>query len=269
MRLYVANWLILSIVSLTTIVGVTRRFFSISNTFENAFYVIYVFLIAQNSLVLFSGSIEICLVVERILYLLPRRYSRIKFVGFKKFFFILLTVCILANTSGIVLFQPTFFDIRLDATNPFRIWYIVASAFSSSQAGRVLIYLGYLIRDVLPVVFNIVFNSFSIYLVRRYVQNKQRITALTTGVNTHLENFDRKQTYIALVMSTFSLLEHILYIISYVLYFFSYYELTNFTYIVALLFIAIKHILTFFILLALNSLFRNEVKIFFKLAPRG
>jgi hypothetical protein len=111
----------------------------------------------------------------------------------------------------------------------------------------------------------IVLNCLSVYLVMQYLKNKQRIRAATTTTtaNSYMENFDRKQTYIAMVMSTFSLLEHMLYITSYVLYFFYFYELSYFIYISALLFVAIKHFLIFFILLALNNLFRNQVKQFF------
>ena len=112
----------------------------------------------------------------------------------------------------------------------------------------------------------IVINSLSVYLVRKYVKNKQRIRAATTTANSNLVNFDHKQTYVALVMSVFSLFEHILYIASYVLYFVNNYDLSTVVYVVALLFIALKHLLIFFILILFNNLFRNEVKHFFRLS---
>ena len=66
-------------------------------------------------------------------------------------------------------------------------------------------------------------------------------------------------------MVTFSFLEHILYIAVYVLYFFYHYGLANTVFAFALFFIAFKHLLFFILLLAFNDLFRNEVKIIFKL----
>jgi hypothetical protein len=106
---------------------------------------------------------------------------------------------------------------------------------------------------------NLLINSLSVYLVGKYLKNKQKITASSA----HMVNFDRKQTYIALIMSTVSLLEHILYIISYIL-FFSDYNLPALVYVLAFLFMAIKHSLVFFVLLGLNNLFRDGVKHFFK-----
>ena len=89
MRLYVANCLILSLLGLTTIISATHRFFSITNTYEAVLFSNCVGWFASNSLILFSSCLEMCLVVERVLYLLPKGYSRIKIVSFKKFFFIL------------------------------------------------------------------------------------------------------------------------------------------------------------------------------------
>ena len=101
--------------------------------------------------------------------------------------------------------------------------------------------------------------------MRKYVKHKQRIRAATTTASSELARFDRKQTYLALVMNTFSLVEHILYITSYALYFVYSYEMSSLLYIIALLFISIKHFLIFFVLLAFNKLFRAEVFNCFKI----
>ena len=103
-------------------------------------------------------------------------------------------------------------------------------------------------------------NFISIYLVRRYVRNKQKIRATTASASSHLIKFDRKQTYIALVMNTTSLIEHMLYITSYFLFYIYEFDLSTLIFVIALLFIAIKHLFTFFILFGFNNLFRNEVK---------
>ena len=255
MRLYVVNCLILSALSLTTILPFTRRFLSFSNTYEAAVYGNYAFWFIVNSLTLYSSCIEICLVVERILYLLPGRFTRMKFLGFKTFFFFLFILSFLVNVPGIFLFEPAFGDVQLDEKTNFRVWYIGYTSFSFSLAGQIF---GYIFRDILPMIFNIGLNSLSIYLVRNYVKNKQRLTAATIN-NSEMANFDRKQTYVALGMSTFSLLEHILIISSYVLFFINNYDLSNLLLALGLLLIAIKHALIFFVLLLFNSLFRNEV----------
>ena len=256
MRLYVVNCMILSLVSLTTVLANTRQFFTITNSFEASFYSNYIFFPAQNSLILFSGCIEICLVVERMLYLLPRTFKRIKLIRFRLFFFGLFTLCLAVNILGVFLFEPTFAEIQLDEKTTFRIWYVGLANFYFSLAGQIVNYFEYVLRDVLPMTLNIIINSLSIYTVGKYVRDKQKITA----ANSHMLNFDRKQTYIALIMSTFSLLEHMLYIGSFVSFFYYYLDLSNLFYACGLLFISIKHFLIFFILLIFNSLFRNEVK---------
>ena len=260
MRLYVANCLVLSFMSLTSILAITRRFFSIANTYEATIFSIYVFLTSVNILILFSSCIEICLVVERILYLLPRGFKKIKLVNFKTFFSILFIFCVLINITGVFLFEPAFADIQLDEKTTFRLWYVALTNFSYTLNGQVLNFVGYFFRDVLPMTLKIILNALSIYLVGKYVRNKRRLRTATTTVNSELVSFDRKQTYIALVMSIFSLFEHILYIISYVLYFVSYYELSNFLYNFAFLLIYIKHFLIFFILFIFNNLFRNAMR---------
>ena len=264
MRLYVANCAILSVVSFTTIIPFTRRFFSITNTYEASVYGICVFWFIGNSLILFSSCIEICLVVERILYLLPRRFKRIKLMGFYKFFCIQFVICILVNVPGIFLFEPAFADTQLDQKTLFRIWYFGPTAFSSSLTGQILNYLGYFFRDILPMALKIIFNSLSIYLVGKYVKNKQRIRAASSS---ELVNFDRKQTYIAIIMNIFSLLEHLLNVTYYVLYFINSYDLCTLVYVVALFCIALKHLLIFFVLLLFNNLFRNEIGNLFRYAP--
>ena len=265
-RLYVVNCLILSLLSLTTILVFTRRFFVITNRYEGVFYGIYIFFTAQNSFFLFSSCIEICLVVERILYLLPTYFRRVKLLSFNNFFIILFINCILVNLTGIFLSEPSFVDVQLNANSSlFRIWYFGPTSFSYSTTGVILNYLGYIFRDFITMTLNIILNLLSVVLVRKYVQNKQKIRAATTASSSDLANFDRKQTYIALLMSTFSLLEHVLYIISYFLFFINYFDLCTLVYAFALLFIALKHAVIFFVLFAFNNLFRNAVKKFFNL----
>ena len=263
MRLYVANCLILSVTGLTTIIGASHRFFSITNTYEAVYYTFFLVFIA-NILILYSSSIEICLIVERILYFLPKRFKKIKLIGFKKFFFILLMLCMLANLPSMFLFETAFEDVQLDTNKQFRIWYIGITAFSQTSTGQILNYIGNILRDILPMILKLILNSLSLYLVRRYVKEKQKIKPSTPTADSHIVNFDRKQTFVAIAMNTFSLLEHLLYITSYIFYFINNFDLGALLIVIALLIISIKHFCIFFILLLFNNLFRNEVKKLFK-----
>ena len=169
------------------------------------------------------------------------------------------------NLPSLFLFEPAFADVQLDKNSLYRIWFIGITSFSYSPTGQILYYLEYLFRDVLPMIFKIILNFILVYLVGKYVKNKQRIRATTA--KSHLVDFDRKQTYIALTMNLFSLLEHLLYIASYILYYINNYDLSALVYAVAFLFIAVKHLLFFLILFLFNNLFRQEVKKVFSYAP--
>ena len=206
--------------------------------------------------------------MERILYLLPARYKRIKLIGFKKFFFILFIICIAINIPGIFLFEPASVDVPLGKYTQFRIWYFGATSFSNTSIGVALNYFLFIFRDIIPMIFEIVLNLVLVHLIRKYLQHKIRISAQTANASSHSASFDRKQTYVALLMSTFSLLEHMVYISSFVLFFFQCYHLCTLFYSLALLFIAVKHFLIFYIILSFNKLFRNEVKHLFKLGRR-
>ena len=260
MRLYAANCAILSALSLTTIFSFTRRFFGSANTYAASLYGIYALCFIGNSLILFSSSIEICLVVERILYLLPVGYTRIKRIGFSKFFFILFIVCVLVNVPCVFLFEAAFVDIQLNRGIKFTLWYFGPTTLSNGRTGQILNYFGYLFRDILPMALKIILNSLSVRLVGKFVNIKRRISAPSTD----LESFDRRQTYIAHAMNIFSLVEHMLNVVVYVLYFFNRYNMSTLVFAVAFLSIALKHSLIFFILLVFNNLFRNEVKSYFK-----
>ena len=267
MRLYVANCLILSVIGLTTILATTHRFFSFTNTYEAVFFSIYFYVFTENSFILFSSSIEICLAMERILYLLPRRFKKIKLVGFKKFFFALFIFCLLANMPPMFLFEPGFSDVPLNPDTLFRIWRLSPTTFSFSLTGQIFNYLGNFLRDVLPMVLKLIINSASIYLVGKYVKNKQRIRRAATTANSELVNFDRKQTYIAIIMNILSLIEHLCFIITYVLFFIGYYKLASIFIMFGYLVIAVKHLLIFFVLLLFNNLFRNVMKNCFRKVP--
>ena len=218
MRLYAVNCLVLSLIALTTILVFTRRYLSISNTQIAAFYGIYVFFTAQNSLFLFSSTIEICIVVEKVLFMLPRSFRRMKISNLNRFFFILFILCVLVNLPGIFIFETAYVDVQLDPDTKFRIWYYIPTSFSYTLTGQILNYFGYLFRDIIPMILKLIFNSLSICLVGKYFIKKHRTVSATAS--SYLVSIDRKQTYIALSMNTFSLLEHSLYIASYISYFF-------------------------------------------------
>ena len=76
---------------------------------------------------------------------------------------------------------------------------------------------------------------------------------------------ERNQTYTAIIMSLFSLLEHSFYLLGYSLYFFRFFELYLYFVYGAILFYLLKLIGNFLILYFFNILFRNEIKKYIKI----
>ena len=75
----------------------------------------------------------------------------------------------------------------------------------------------------------------------------------------------KNQTYISLIMCIFSILEHLFYIFSYILYFLNEYSDSNIFFYVATLFITNKHLFNILILYKFNSLFKSELQKFLNL----
>ena len=152
--------------------------------------------------------------------------------------------------------------------------------FSNTLTGKVISYLHYLIRDILPLIIKIILNSMLVYLVKSYV-NKFKKEKLANAfkvsnagndlvsMNIQIENYisktDRNQTYISLIMCIFSIFEHIFYIASYITYFLNEFSDSTIFFCLASLFIAFKQMFNILILYKFNSLFKTELKKFFNI----
>ena len=148
--------------------------------------------------------------------------------------------------------------------------------FSSTTGGKVLAYAMYFIRDIITLLIKIILNTISVILVRKYLtklkkekltladkmssSNELQNTAIQTTKETYISKTERNQTFVALIMCTFSLFEHALYIPSYVLYNMSYNDLAAVFYFMVLASLTLKQVANFFVLYKFNSSFRSELK---------
>ena len=215
MKCYILNGAVLSLVCSTIFISTTPRLFGFTNTYGALAYTLYFFTPVQPLLFLYSCFLELCIIIERLLYFLPKRFRKIQNIDFKKLNLAMLLFCIILHVPTFFFFLPSYLDVQLDTNTTHRIWYGEINTFSYSSTGKVLTYLQYLIRDVLPLTIKIILNSLLIYLVKAYVKklkseklaNAQKVFNVRNdfvNLNVQNENYisktDRNQTYISIIV---------------------------------------------------------------------
>ena len=278
MRVYTLNGMILSLILSTTFATTSSRFFHFVVSYQATFYSVFFYTPLLSLFYLNSSLLEIYLVIERMLYFLPERFKRFKIVRFKRFCLGLFLISVLIILPNYVIYYPGYFDIPLDETTVYRIHSISLTPFSGTTAGKILAFLMYFIRDILALTAKIVLNTILVVHLRKYLYKlKMDKISFALKISTsalHIQNLDlsrqsyitrteRNQTYIALIMSLYSLLEHAFYIPSYVVFAIlpSYANtIAPILYFLCLLALAVKHATNFLIFYKFNLLFRSEVK---------
>ena len=275
MKLYIFNGAILSLICSTHFITATHKIISFANTYEAIFYYAYIFGLVQPIFFFYSCLLEICVVIERSLYFLPKKIRKIKNIEFNKLTLFLFLFSIILHIPSIFFFVPVYEDVLLEKNLSYRIWYSGIADFSLTLTGKILACLQYLIRDLLPLTLKIILNSMLVYLVKSYVNKLKKekfANALKVSnagndlvsMNIQSENYisktDRNQTYISLIMCVFSIIEHIFYIVSYILYFLNEFTISNIFFCLATLFISCKQAFNILILYKFNSRFKIELK---------
>jgi hypothetical protein len=278
MRVYVLNGIGLSFLIMTTFTYITKRIFDFTNSYPAAFYGCYIHVILTSSFYFNGSLLEICILIERVLYFLPVRYhQRFKSIGIYKLCVVFLFLSILVSTPFFFLANPDFIDVPLSETVIKRLYFTNVTPFSATLVGEILTLTVYVIRDILTFIIKIALNLYSIILVRKYFQNlkkekldfAQKISSMTpennSGQNANnqsgiISKADTNQTYTAILMCIISLLEHFFFMFSYFMYFFKRISLANITYFLAFVAMSLKHIANFFLLYKFNHLFRSQIK---------
>ena len=289
MRAYILNGMFLFAILTTTFIPLTKSVFSFTNTYEAIFFGCYFQRPVQYIFYTNSALIEMCIVVERLLYFLPARYRRIKMLGFKKFSLVLLIISIVINLPNFLMAYPTSMDVKLDQNTTFRIYYWGSTDFSRTTTAFAVLALMYLIRDILTLFVKILLNIKLISMVRGYIHRikmeklafAQKISsgkelhnnkALDKPINlngsgyNYISKTDRNQTYIALSMCIFSLFNHLFNILALLFYVSKRIDLAGIALYLSLISLGLNHTSNFIALYKFKYLFRVELKKSFKIA---
>ena len=256
MRAYALNSLFLFAILTTTFIPFTKSVFQLTNTYQAIFYGCFFYTPSLSTFYLNSSIIEICIIIERLLYFLPAKYKRIKVIKFYKFCALLFIISLVISLPNFFIANPAYMDVKLDMNTTFRVYYWGNTEFSQSFAGVIVIGLMYFLRDILILIVKILLNIKLIIMVRNYLSKiKMEKLAfaekISSGFDLHIKVIDkptvvaesgyiskteRNQTYIALSMCVFSLFNHLLYTLSYILYFIKRIDLAGITLYLALIF---------------------------------
>ena len=279
MRLYVLNNIFLVLFLMGTIIFSARTIFEFANTYLAEVISNYFIYTTVYIFYFYGSTLEICIILERSQFFLPKRFKKVKLQRFKLLFIIIFLISILIQTPFYFIIEINYIDVPLNSSL-YRIYYVGASSFGTSVAGVVIIYVDYAIRDLMPLVIKIMLNFVLVYFVRQYMsrikmeklQFANRISSpylhakveYSQRNDAYITKTETNQTYIAISMSLFSLLEHFSNIVFYILNYLNLYSESSIVFNVVTFTILVKHMFNFIILYKFNYLFRTEVKKFFK-----
>ena len=275
-RLNVINSIILSLIIATSFIGLTKNVFEFTNSYAANFYFCFIYTPLLSTFYLNNSLLEIFIVVERCLYFMPSRCNKLKLINYKILGVVTFLLSFLVSLPLLFLTYPKYKDFEIEINSTFRLYFWEMSNLSMSSVGKMITYLMYFLRDILPLILKLCLNLISVIFIRNYkkrLQQEKLAFALKltnpsivqtenirktkfTNQERYISKRDRNQTYMAIILSVLSLFKHLFYLTAYILI--SLEEFDLFSIFFSLL--TLKHISNFFILYKFSYLFRTEFK---------
>jgi hypothetical protein len=149
------------------------------------------------------------MLLDRISLFDRRIKNMIKLSGYKisLIAFLVVFVVDLPYYGWATIFSMTF---KLDANTSYTLWRFKSSDFTTSELGSVLTYIDIALRDVLVTLLQIALNLASIYLFKKHMANKSRLTESNKSGPSSAEI---RATVMCFVMCALSLVEHLIIVV--------------------------------------------------------
>ena len=282
LRWYALNNAIASLILTFAFTNQTYTIFTFTNSYATMLYGGYFQLTLILSFYFLLSLYEIFILFERIKYFLPARFGNYKLFKLDKLCYFLLVFSIFVNLPNSFILAPSFLDVELRSNSSFRIYYMGPTEFGQTIIFRVMNCFIFAIRDVLTLLTKLALNVIAKILIRQYMAriNKEknefanRISSDRLHFNVaepnqanqanqavgYISEMQRKQIYLALIRSTFSVLKHLFCITSFLLIYFDS-TIPNFLiFYLFLLMISVECFSNIFILFNFYELFRAEFK---------
>ena len=176
-RVTTINSAMLCIVQGSLFISLTHRYFRFSNTYEANAYSNYVYLPVANVFLLYGSVLDMIMSIERssLFYLKLKDYLKPKP---HIICLILFIITALISVPYFFINCPYHYDVPIDETKRFRLWYWDITDFGRSLPGQILSYANFIIRDVLLLIFEIALNIFNIVLFRNYFKKKANLLSI-------------------------------------------------------------------------------------------
>ena len=270
-RAVTINSAILNLFSASLFTNTSFRYLEFTNSYAATVYGCLVNYPISNVCYIFGSTLDIVISIERCSIFLARLKALLNHPP-KVACLVLFLISVLVGGPFFFIDTPNYFDVQLDARTNYRIWYWDLSMFGKSLAGKVLVFAGYFIRDVLFFVVELVFNVVSIVLFKKYFKNKVKFLSSkiaknesslssTNALENKLYMKEKSIAMMVIAMCGISIVMHIFYfLVAVYFYIFTYDIVLNYLAVFSFLACALKNFSNFFLLYGFNSNFRRLFK---------
>jgi hypothetical protein len=278
LRWYALNNAIMSLVLTFTFTSQTFTVFDFTNSYGAMLYKGYFQLTLILSFYYNMSITEMCILFERLKYFLPARFKSYKILNFERFSYALLAFSICINLPNSFILAPSYLDVEVENNSKCRIHSLAPTHFAQTIIFRVINYFIFIFRDLLTLLTKLVLNILATVLIQRYmarIKKEKKEFAIKISSNElhsnkiesnsnqtvgYVSKMQRRQIYLVLIRSTFSILRHILCIATFVLFFFEGSIPVDLIFYSFMLIVSIECFSNIFLLYNFYELFRAELK---------
>ena len=256
-RYYLYTSIILCFVFFICTFYLSPTFFKFADTIEAKIINIRMSFPVFSVVYFYNCFLDLIINIERASQFLPKlNFNKISHF---KISVVLFLTSLLLNSSYFLVYTPAVYEMPISANSTLKIFYIDLSSYGRSQLGQVNILVVYGLRDIITLFIGLRFNVTTIVLLRRFVQKKKVLNAVSERVK-DVKHVSLNVTYMVITMSLLSSLEHFLFLLTYLNYYISNENsyVCNVLNIVSLSFILFKQFSNFFIFFIFNKIFRCE-----------
>lgn len=177
LRLYsIANTL-LALVSIYSALTTPIQLFPFFNSQASNIYVSYVYEPIMSMCYFFTTVLDIAMLMDRIAIFVPK----LKPVFCKHPYIVsavIFVICLCIDFPFFFFYMPNSTLFQLNDTEYYRLYYVDYTSFGYSDAGRVVQYCQWALRDILPVVLIFICGVVSVALLKAHMRKKQRIIGI-------------------------------------------------------------------------------------------
>jgi hypothetical protein len=175
MKVYLINSAIMCALLLPSFTIAKR--FVFADKIYGSFYGCFIYGPLINGCYTFSSIIDITITLDRI-SIFTKKFDFVKKCSLTSICVMSIVCCVLINVPFYFIYYPDSFEVYLNETLLFNIYYMRPTQFAESKHGSILRYILFLLRDVVPVLFLISLNAISIYLFKRYIMHRSKLFSI-------------------------------------------------------------------------------------------